>query len=417
MWKYLRSKRTVYSTLTILALFAAVYYSPGNIEIFDPIKNAISDFDFTDVVFYSFRNGDTAIDTNIVIINIGNLRRAELAEKIRLINAFEPKVIGLDANFKSERTPEQDTPLVNALREAKSIVLAAQAKGQSDEDNPYLRDTLINSHPKFFSPNVTYGHDDLLLDDQNSKATTVRKIAPQLSIRGSESKPVPAFAVKIAEKFNPALVERILKRGNEAERINYRGYASKNFITLDVDQITPENLAIVRGKAVLMGFMGATFEDVNNNEDKKWSPMSRDLSKSLPDMHGVVVHANFLSTIIRGDFIDEMSDWVATVLGIVVCFLNVALFFYVEEKAPEFFGGIIKLLQFIEAVTLMFASILLMYNFDYIFGFGLMLGVIILAPDLYELYESSYRFLKTKLRNAPRIPLDKLQQPHGAHQR
>lgn len=404
MWKYLRSKRTLFSTLTILGLFYAVTLMP-DIELFDPLQNAISDFEFTDIAFYSLRSDDLTVDTNIVLINLGNLNRPQLAEKIRLLSAFSPKVIGIDVLFRREREPELDTPLVNAIREAKTVVMVARASGKSDDDNPYNRDTLITSHPKFLQPSVSLAHDDLLLDDDNEKATTVRKVAPRLAIK--DSVVVDAFALKLAEKMNPELAKKLLERGNEEERINYRGYSNR-FFTLDHDQVVPENLELVRGKAVLIGFMGATLSDSNTIEDKKWSPMSKEVSKSLPDMFGVVIHANFLSTILNQNYINVMSDWMALVLAILTCFVNIALFYYVEEKSPDFFGGVIKLIQFLQAITVMIISITCMYYLDYVFSFGLMLAVILLSPDLYELYESSFRFLKTKMRNAPRLPMDQI---------
>jgi len=398
-WKHLVNRRTLFSTLTVFAIFAAVRFSPGNIEIFDPVQNAISDFEFSDIVYSNFRS-DVPVDTNVVIVNIGNLRRAQIAEQLRAINMFEPKAIGLTAFFRRSQTPEQDTPLVNALSEVKNIVMTAKL-GKRDEEDKLKFDTLMLCHPKFSSlPNVRYGHYNFPSDQEDASVVTVRQIAPVYSYK--DSLKVPALAVKLVELCYPEKAKKFLERGNDFESINYRGNINK-FIVLDLDQMTPENLQIVRGKIVLMGFLGSTLGDSLNMEDKYWSPVSKEVGKSLKDMYGVVIHANIVSMLLAEEYIDDMSDWTALMLAVILCYVNIALFYYIEEQAPSFYGGIVKLIQFGEAIGLMFASIEAQYVFNYNIQVGLMLAVILLVPDLYELYDSSMRFLKTKLRTAPRL--------------
>src|SRR5689334_3798864 len=69
---------------------------------FDPIGQALGDMEFADIAFSSLRD-DPAIDENVVIVNIGNLSRAGIAQQIMNISACKPKVIGLDIIFACDR--------------------------------------------------------------------------------------------------------------------------------------------------------------------------------------------------------------------------------------------------------------------------------------------------------------------------
>jgi CHASE2 domain-containing sensor protein len=394
------NRRTLFSTLTIFGLFAVVNAIPWNFEIFDPIQKALSDFKFSDVVFYEYRK-DEPMDTNVVVINIGYNNRIQVAEQIRAINAFEPKVIGVDALFRKERTDELDTPLVNALREAKNVVMIARLRGRDDDDE-FVFEELETTHGKFIGPNVSFGHNNFPKADEESESLdgTVRSIAPQLKLRDSLT--IAAFAVKVVERAYPKAAERFIERGNDLETINYRGNANK-FYLLDIDQMTPENLEIVRGKIVLLGFAGKTLGDSLNLEDKLYSPVSRNIGKSQPDMFGVIVHANIISMLLSGEYIDEMSDTTALILAILLCYINIAIFYTIEDKVPNFYGPTVKVIQFGQALLLMIASIQVLFYFNYNIQIGLMLAVALLSPDLYELYDGVQRFLRPKFRNAPRI--------------
>jgi CHASE2 domain-containing sensor protein len=405
MLKHLLGRRTLLATLTVFAIFGLVYFTPFNLEIFDPIQKALSDFEFSDVVFSQYRRGEK-VDTNVVIVNIGNNNRVQIAEQIRAINAFSPKVIALDAVFPRERTPELDTPLVNALREAKNVVLALEVK-KRDDDNELKFDSLRSSHPKFIGANVTFGHISFPKASEDALAMdgTVRTIAPKVYFRDSLT--IAAFPVSIVDRANPALAQKFLKRGNDLETINYRGDQSK-FIVLDVDQVTPDNLEIVRGKIVLMGFLGESFAAANNRTnttDKFWTPVSLELGKSPPDMYGVVIHANIVSMVLAGDYINEMSDLTALALAVLLCYVNIALFYWIEDNLPTFYGAVVKFIQYGQAMLLMLSSISILNYFNYNIQIGLMLAVALLAPDLYELYDSTVRFLKPKFRAPPQLLL------------
>src|SRR5690606_28384528 len=129
-----------------------------------------------------------------------------------------------------------------------------------------------------------------------------------------------AFAVKVAQAYDSAATNRFLSRGKEEEIINYRGnivdwhgastYPGR-YIVLDWDQaLDPSKFTpgLIKDKIILMGFLGGDLRDTSW-DDKFFTPLNRIFAgRARPDMYGVVVHANIMSMILEGDFIDERSE-------------------------------------------------------------------------------------------------------------
>ncbi len=69
---------------------------------FDPIAQALSDFELR--TYYAFSNlrPQPLVDERIVLVNIGNLTRPQIAEQIRIISQHKPRVIGVDSFFDCE---------------------------------------------------------------------------------------------------------------------------------------------------------------------------------------------------------------------------------------------------------------------------------------------------------------------------
>src|SRR4051812_20182134 len=65
---------------------------------FDPIGVALAEFELTDYVFSNLRD-PPAIEDKIVIVNIGQAARMQIAQYIQTINQYHPRVIGIDSFF------------------------------------------------------------------------------------------------------------------------------------------------------------------------------------------------------------------------------------------------------------------------------------------------------------------------------
>ncbi|MBA4056437.1 MAG: hypothetical protein C0490_17105, partial [Marivirga sp.] len=104
---------------------------------FDPIGQALADVELTDYVFSDLRD-DPNVEEKIVVVNIGNLSRAQIAQQIRIVSKYKPKVIGLDAFFDCSKGLRdtvncqqlKDTlgnlMLSDAIKEAGNVILVSK---------------------------------------------------------------------------------------------------------------------------------------------------------------------------------------------------------------------------------------------------------------------------------------------------
>ena len=117
----------ILNILVLLFLWTII----DSIDLFNPFDDVLEDFDYTDLYFSKFKSSQLPTDTNIFIVNIGELNRMELAMMINTLQNFEPKVIGVDAVFKEKRGPE-DLFLRQALTQKDNSVLGVFGKYTRD---------------------------------------------------------------------------------------------------------------------------------------------------------------------------------------------------------------------------------------------------------------------------------------------
>jgi hypothetical protein len=82
-------------------------------QIAFPEQSALKDFAFEDFAF-STRQTKEERDDRIVLVNIGQLGRAGIAEQINILSRYNPKVIGIGVLFNCEGL--RDTVIITALK-------------------------------------------------------------------------------------------------------------------------------------------------------------------------------------------------------------------------------------------------------------------------------------------------------------
>lgn len=377
-------------TLFIFFIIGFVLNLVARLNFLDPIGDALEDMEITDIVFSRLREHPGA-DTNIVIVNVGDLTRDGIAEQINIINSYGPKVIGLDFFLRSSKSAYGDSLLIAALSKVNNLVMVSRLDFYDEEKERF--DTLETSHPMFAQYSVT-GFANLITDAQDQKRfKTCRTFTPLEHY--SDHKPIHAFAVNIARIYNPVATESFLERGNEHEVINYRGNIWSHsgefanvFPSIDVDDVFKRNFEpeMIKDKVVLFGYTGASFNDTSW-EDRFYTPLNMDYAgKTNPDMFGVVVHANILSMILNNDHINKMSKTSSIIWGIILCYLNVVWFSRIYHRLPRWYDGLTKLIQIFEVVILLAIIILVFYLFNYQLNLTLGIAAILLAGDSLEFY-------------------------------
>jgi CHASE2 domain-containing sensor protein len=394
---------------------------------FDSIGKALSDVDLTDYVFWGLRK-DPVADERIVIVNIGNLTRREIAEQISIISKYEPKAIGLDMFFNcpagrdTVSCPQLKDVFGNqmlsyVIREAGNVVMATRLEyidSLSASDPDRLLYSLTRSDSMFSDYAVAEGFANLDTDAAfQDDVKTCRSFNPQMPLL--DGRIHRAFAVELAVLYDSAAATRFLERDNYSEYINFRGnifdrYEQNNekyrnvFYALDVDDVLNENFTpeTIQGKIVLFGYLGAELGDPSWT-DRFYTPLNQKLAgKANPDMFGVVIHANIVSMILHGEYINSMPGWGEIVMAFVFCLLNVTLFLRIMHRIPDWYDGITKLIQVIEIFLLTVLMVLVFHWFNLKLDMGITLAAIALAGDTLEVYAGVVKngFIRLKRRYA-----------------
>jgi CHASE2 domain-containing sensor protein len=404
---------------------------------FDPISQALTDFEMTDYAFSNLRP-DPLVDERIVIVNIGNLERRDVAQQINLISQFKPKVIGIDSYFNCEGRLRDSVNcpalldtlgnllLEDAIKQAGNVVLVSKllqkTKTTLNPDAFDVQDSVEYSDIGF-SLYAKHGFANLITDPPavyQEDVKQCRAFVPKYTLYDEDHY---AFAVQMCMLFDSAKAKRFLARNKEEEFINYRGNVEfqdtrlksllnkemattrypQMFSAIDVDQLFNLDFdsTLFKDKIVIMGFLGDYFGDPAWN-DKYFTPLNKKVAgRANPDMFGVVVHANIVSMILNEDYVSALTKWQKYAIAFLVCFFTVALFITIDRNLPAWFDTLSVTIQIVQILTI---SGLIVYFFAY-FTFKLDLTITLAASalvgpsyDIYKGFQNQYTIWQYKRR-------------------
>ena len=390
-----------FGTIFIFFIMFALGSILDKLEFIDPVGDALEDMEITDRVFSDPDLREILdADTNIVLVNIGLLSRGEIGEQINIINKYQPKVIGLDAVFPRLKSDTLgDLILANALSNTPNIIMYGKLVEPDDDE---VWNGMELSHP-LFTQDHEVAHVNLVTESagiEQFQFKTCRSFFPMEKLRDPETNStsdVPALAVKVCEVYNPEVTARFLERDIDEEIVNYRGNIMDfgmtqfggRFYALDVDDVLNENFdpSLLKDKIVLMGFLGQYIGDPSTVEDKYFTPMNKKFAgRALPDMFGVVIHANIVSMILNEDYMNQMTKTWAAMFAIIACILNVAVFQIIYIKMDRWYDGLTKLIQLVEAVLLLFVIVIVFHYYSFKLDLTYGIIAILLAGDSLEVY-------------------------------
>jgi CHASE2 domain-containing sensor protein len=365
-----------------MALFA---YIPFNIKIFNPIKEEIKDFKFTDLYYSKLRETSSLFDRDVVLVNIGNAGRAEIAQMINVINAQNPKVIALDILFSDLRDPAEDSLLLSSFRAASDrLILSSHLEDDYGQYTIYETNDWFGSYPGGYANFV----------GSNPTSSTIRYFRPKADIEGDVHR---SFGSEIVKKFSPDKVETLDIRDNHTESIHYLGNYDRfiHFDQPEIDAANPE-LSIMKDKIVMIGFMGSSI-GTNTLEDIYFTPLNQELAgRTWPDTYGLVIHANIVSMILRGDYINKMSKFTAIIIAFIVCYLHLIMFTYFFVKRHIWYHLAAKVAQLLTSIILLYIVFVFYSKAHYEINSTIIIVSILLSVDVLYLYESIAAYLYTK---------------------
>lgn len=309
-----------------------------NIKAINPLTRSLIDYEITDMVFAKFRDRSIVnFNKDIIIVNTGKPNRAEIISALSLLNSFDTKAVGIDILFSERKDESQDDKLRKVIRQSDNLVLAT-VLGQYD-DGTNLFTVPEGCHP-YFCDSIPTGFINFVAKPE----TTVRLFS---AAEKTDDIGEIAFAARVAQLANPDKTQILLNRRNKTERINYTGN-DESYVQYEIAQLLEggSNLKeVFKDKIVLFGYKGND-EWSQSTRDKFYTPLNEKVAvKSLPDMYGVMIHANIISMIMNESYITELPDWLNKVLAILIIFLSVAIIRMDFISYQNTYWIFIKLLQ------------------------------------------------------------------------
>ena len=221
----------------------------------------------------------------------------------------------------------------------------------------------IKNHPNFAMSNTGYINFNLKKERNN----VIRDF-----ITNKDS--LNSFAYVVAQKTTP---KKILKN-SKLRPIKYYGDYHQ-FLHLSFDDVMfQENIPFLKDKVVLLGYLGMPIGNVNDIQDKKFTPINKDFTgKTIPDMYGVTIHANIINSVLKEDFIKEVPTFILIIINLLVTFFTSLLFLKIHSK--EYANEVLmeKLFQLIYSFLMIWISI-----WFFTTGIKFSVGLIILCPIL-----------------------------------
>lgn len=372
--KYLYERDTIFATMWVFIFILAVKFLPiPNLHFFDPIDIALQDFDINDIA-YSKKISKTKFDSHIVIINIGHADREGIAYMIDKTASMQPKVIGLDAFFEGQREPAKDSLLRSAFEKNKNVVVVSRLQWEHHgEHGRFLDDYFDSSYTQTGFGNLT-----------GEEKGTLRHFS---SFEEIEDSTHYCFAAMITKTYDPAAFQKLIKRKEHNEIINY-SRRTDNYLVIEGEDLMNGNVddSAIKGKIALLAYVNTNPDDI---EDKVFTPMNEKFAgKSTPDMNGIVVHANIISMILEHNYIKKLPLWINILVAVLVGWLHMSFFirYYLENHI--WFHLIAKFAQFMSAIFFVWLGIYLYTNYNIKLNMSLTLIVIVLAVDIIYFYEA-----------------------------
>lgn len=393
------------SVLSVLFLFI-LHHLPIYQIFIDPFSEAIKNHDVMDVALSKFRNhNDPALfDPEVFIINSEVTDREQIAKVINLVIEKQAEVVGIDLLFEKSNSDKADTLLRAALQNEKVIL---GYTFEEEKDHSSIHSDRSND---FFSNKTQYAYVNLGSNDGFS----VRTFEPFHEIEGQVD---TAFAVKLAAFIDPDIPGLLKNRNHKKEWINFRrkqpGKLNSRYpinseglthyamvgISDFISEANNYKDDYFKDKIVIIGFNGDN-NDYISMQDRYFTPLNEKYSgRSLPDMHGSIIHANIISMLLDKDYINDTSEKYLYLLAFFIFFINFIIFDKLVKKNFMFTVATARLIQVLQFIILFTISVYLITYLNIKVGFVLIITAVVLSFELYEYYHHRLQSRFSKLLN------------------
>jgi len=383
--KYL-SRDSILITTLIYLFYWLIHICYINLHFLDHDNQTREDSDVNDLV-YSKLGGiekGNKISQDIFLVNIGTANRDQIAEMIEKVAIRNPKVIGLDISFSSQKDTF-NTKLQSTLKKLEDkLVLGGYFTYKNDSEIG----TFIQSD-SVYRQRISTGYTNFVT---NYSQGTVRRFTPFVKI-DSTSVEIPSFASALLNKYSIKSYNKFRTRNNSSEIINYK-YRLSNFLVLSQEDLLKNNFALdIQDKIVIFGFIG---ENTKNHslEDYHYTPLNE--NGNFPDMPGVAIHANIIHMLITENFINNAPSWFIYLLSFIICVFHVRWFLWSFVKKHIWFHLHFKVIQFVSLAIIVLSSIILYKYFNLRIETSIIAVPIVLAVDILYFSEAIAQWIYKK---------------------
>ncbi|WP_445384353.1 CHASE2 domain-containing protein [Robiginitalea sp. IMCC44478] len=339
------SKDAFFATVFTFILTGLLYILFVNFSILDPFEATFKDFRFTDI-YYAKGMNKKEYNPKIVLVNIDQANRFEIAAGIDKIKALKPAAIGLDIIFKERRSSLLDSLLKDSFSGDIPIV------------HSYYResDSVVQNHPYFETPLMESGYINLELSTEYS-----RVIREFQGVRKTDDSTEFSFAVRLAMEagwIDQAYPEKELKRpmpikwiGNQDSFMNY---------TLE-EIIENPKINTMEESIVILGYLGPQKRSQFDIEDKHFTPLNPIfIGRSVPDMFGVVIHANILNMLKNHLQIKHVSPFWTYILAFIITYFTVYIGMRIYRRSNLAYDITVKVIQLGVSAVIVYIGLLLL---------------------------------------------------------
>ena len=374
--KYLYERDTIFATLWVFIFIIGLGSIPLNLGIINPLKLSLKDFDSNDLSYAKLDKAKyTELDSNIVIVNIGNADREVLSMMIDKAATMKPKVMAMDAYFDQALEPYQDSLLSEVYKRHKNLIAACVMQLSGKEgDTVSIRGDYINTASQYAYVNIF-----------TDSLSTIRYYEP--FFEDYSKKKYKSFTSAIVEAYDPEAYKKLEKKGAKKLTINYTRRAHQYQIVNYEDLLTDKVLdSTLMGKIVLFGYLN---DNPNDITDKKFTPMNqRYYGKSVPDMNGIVVHANIISMALENNYIKKLPSWASLLMAVLIGWLHMSFFIRYYLESHIWFHLVAKIAQVLSVIFFIWLGIYLFDQHRLKVDMKLSVIVIALAVDVIYFYEA-----------------------------
>ncbi len=375
-------KDSLLCTLFAFLIIFVLSFLVINMSFFDPLKKVVKDFSFLDVYYAENFNPTHTVNQDIVLINIEHRDRFELAQLLSEVLKADPKVVGVDIIFKDRKEGFIDTLLAKALHNDKVITSYIIGK-----------DSLINNDSLFLNKKNS-GFVNLNFENQES---VVREF---VGITQFQNQKHLSFASKIAHKVLGKEAWEAYSYDDKfhgTTPIKYTGdYTS--FLNFGYEEfMESENKAILKNKIVLLGYLGSPTGNIYDVEDKLFTPLNKiTAGKSVPDMFGVVIHANIINMLLKNDLMYRVSNFWIGVLSFICTFFTIMYFLWLGKRKKITESTVKKIVLF--SFTIILTGLALwLFKMGIILKVVPIIGITLLGSSYISYYKHLIDYIKTKM--------------------